>query len=155
MAPAGEVCPVGGPGRDTDMNYQPDGGALSGDELIDVIQKTLRECHAMAQQGENLPNVARWSFGGAETGQVLGFHTGEAHRHVVQGMSTLAAGFLSFDQSIGKFREDVADTDETVSQPFRKATQGIDAPTPLGAGQDCTTGPSPADYSDNDQCALP
>ena len=137
------------------MNYMPEGGALSKDELIATIQKTLDECHSMAKQGENLPNVARSAFGGSETAQVLGFHTGEAHGHVVQGMAKLAAGFLAFDQSVGKFRQDVADTDDTVSQPFRKATAHMDASDLLNAGQGCTTGPSPADYSTNNQCALP
>ena len=137
------------------MNYIAEGGALSKDELINVIQQTLSYCQDAAQQGEKLPNVARSSFGGAESGQVLGFHTGEAHGHVVQGMTKLAAGFEAFDQSVGKFRQDVADTDETVSVPFRKATQGMDATDLLGAGQSCTTGPSPTDYSTNTQCTLP
>lgn len=138
------------------MNYVADGGgALTKDELIDTIQATLDKCHSMAQQGEKLPDVARSAFGGAESGQVLGFHTGAAHGHVVEAMTKLAAGFLAFDQSVGKFRKDVADTDDTVSVPFRRATQGMDANALLGAGQDCTTGASPADYSDNDQCALP
>ena len=137
------------------MNYMPEGGALSKDELIETIQRTLTDCHDVAKQGENLPNVARSAFGGAESGQVLGFHTGEAHGHVVQVMTKLAAGFLAFDQSVGKFRQDVADTDETVSVPFRKATQGMDASDLLGAGQGCATGPSPTDYSTNTQCVLP
>ena len=137
------------------MNYVAEGGALSKDELINVIQQTLAYCHDAAQQGETLPNVARSAFGGAESGQVLGYHTGEAHGHVVQGMTKLAAGFLAFDQSVGKFRQDVADTDETVSLPFRKATAQMDASDLLNAGQSCTTGPSPADYATNDQCTLP
>jgi hypothetical protein len=138
------------------MNYVADGGgALSKDELIEVIQKTLTECHSMAQQGEKLPNVNKAAFGGADSGQVLGYHTGAAHGHVVDAMTKLAAGFQAFDQSVGKFRKDVADTDDTVSVPFRKATQGMDANTLLGAGQDCTMGASPTNYADNDQCALP
>jgi hypothetical protein len=146
----------GRPDWESEMNHVADGGgALSKDELIDTIQKTLTECHTKAQQGEKLPNVARSSFGGADSGQVLGFHTGEAHGHVVDGMTKLAAGLLAFDQSVGKFRKDVADTDDTVSVPFRKATQGMDARGLLGAGEDCTTGANPTDYTDNNQCTLP
>ena len=138
------------------MNYVADGGgALSKDELIETIQATLDTCHSVARDGENLPNVARASFGGAETGQQLGFHTGEAHGHVVQGMTKLAAGFLAFDQSVGKFRKDVADTDDTVSQPFRKATQGMSAHDLLDAGQGCSVGNTPTDYATNTQCTLP
>ena len=138
------------------MNYAVDGGgALTKDELIQTIQATLRQCHAMAQQGEKLPNVARSSFGGAGSGQLLGFHTGEAHGHVVQEMTALAAGFLAFDQSVGKFRQDVADTDDTVSLAFRKATAGLDANALLNAGQGCSGGNTPTDYSTNTQCTLP
>jgi hypothetical protein len=138
------------------MNYVADGGgALTKDELIETIQATLDKCHSMAQQGEKLPNVARSSFGGADSGQLLGFHTGEAHSHVVQGMAKLAAGFLAFDQSVGKFRKDVADTDDTVSVPFRKATAGLDAGDLLNAGQGCSVGNTPTDYSTNTQCTLP
>lgn len=138
------------------MNYVADGGgALSQDELIDTIQATLDKCHSVAQEGEKLPNVARSSFGGADSGQLLGFHTGQAHGHVVQGMTKLAAGFLAFDQSVGKFRKDVADTDDTVSVPFRKATRGMDAGDLLDAGQGCSVGNTPTDYSTNTQCTLP
>ena len=138
------------------MNYVADGGgALTKDELIDVIHKTLTECHTMAQQGEHLPNVAKSAFGGAESGQVLGFHTGQAHNHVVDSMTKLAASFLAFDESVGKFRKDVADTDDTVSQPFRRATQGMDVNDLLGAGSSCAVGSTPTDYSSNNQCTLP
>lgn len=138
------------------MNYMAEGGgALTKDELIDTIHATLDKCHSMAQQGEKLPSVARSSFGGADTGQLLGFHTGEAHGHVVQAMTKLAAGFLAFDQSVGKFRKDVADTDEIVSLPFRKATAGLDANALLDAGQGCAVGSTPTDYSTNTQCTLP
>ena len=139
------------------MNYMADGGgpALTQDELIDVIHKTLDTCHGVATQGTNLPAVAKSSFGGAATGEVLGFHTGAAHNHVVETMTELASGFLAFDQSVGKFRKDVQDTDDTVSVPFRKAIQGMDADDLLGAGQSCTVGSTPDDYAANDQCALP
>lgn len=138
------------------MNYVADGGgALSKDELIQTIQATLDRCHSVARDGEKLPNVAKSSFGGAESGQQLGFHTGEAHGHVVQGMTKLAAGFLAFDQSVGKFRQDVADTDDTVSLAFRKATAGLDANALLNAGQGCSVGNTPTDYSTNTQCTLP
>lgn len=138
------------------MNYVADGGgALTKDELIETIQASLDKCHSMAQQGEKLPNVARSSFGGADSGQLLGFHTGEAHSHVVQGMAKLAAGFLAYDQSVGKFRKDVADTDDTVSVPFRKAAAGLDARALLSAGQVCSVGNTPTDYSTNTQCTLP
>lgn len=139
------------------MNYMADGGgpALTKDELIDVIHRTLDSCHTVARQGTNLPAVSRASFGGAETAEVLGFHTGAAHNHVVEAMTELAAGFLAFDQSVGKFRRDVQDTDETVSQPFRKAIQGMDANDLLSAGQSCTVGNTPDDYADNSQCTLP
>ena len=138
------------------MNYMADGGgALTKDELIETIQATLTKCHSMAEQGEKLPNVARSSFGGSDSAQQLGFHTGEAHGHVVAGMTKLAAGFLAFDQSVGKFRKDVADTDDTVSVPFRKATQGMDADALLDAGRGCTVGNTPVDYSTNTQCTLP
>jgi hypothetical protein len=131
------------------------GGALSKDELIDTIQATLHQCHSVAEEGARLPDVAKSSFGGADSGQVLGFHTGAAHGHVVQGMTKLAAGFMAFDQSVGKFRRDVADTDDTVSVPFRKATQGMDANDLLNAGQGCSVGTAPTDYSTNNECTLP
>jgi hypothetical protein len=138
------------------MNYVVDGGgALTQDELIDTIRATLDRCHSVARDGERLPNVARSSFGGADTGQQLGFHTGQAHGHVVQSMTNLAAGFQAYDQSVEKFRKDVAETDDTVSLPFRRATQGMDANDLLDAGQGCSVGTTPTDYSTNTQCTLP
>jgi len=138
------------------MNYVADGGgALSKDELIETIQATLRTCHSVAEEGARLPDVATSSFGGADSGQQLGFHTGAAHGHVVQGMTKLAAGFLAFDESVAKFRRDVADTDDTISVPFRKATQGMDVNDLLNAGQGCSVGNAPTDYSTNSQCTLP
>lgn len=138
------------------VRAMPDGGgALSKDELIQTIQDTLNQCHEMAKSGEKLPKVARASFGGAESGQTLGFHAGAAHDFVVEGMSKLAAGILAFDEGVSKFRKDVQDTDYTLSVPFIRATQGLDADDLFAAGQGCTVGDTPHDYSQNNQCTLP
>lgn len=135
------------------MNYLPDDrGALSKDELIDIIQATLEDCRATATSGADLPPVAKASFGGADTAQLLGYHTGAAHNHVVDAMTKLAVGFAAFDQSVGHFRKDVRDTDETNSIPFLKGRTSVET---LNLGQGCATGDSPTDFNTNNQCVVP
>ena len=129
-----------------------DVGATLG--VLNVPEDVIREVMTMLEENadaleERKPGPINGSaFGGSSWGSQLGLDAGRAQRVASKEILEMVAGLRGYSQNIGKFAEDVTETDAanaTTLAGFQAATECVASPTFSSPGQ-CTL---PTDGGDN------
>lgn len=126
---------------------------------LNVEEKTIKDIVEILEdnagdltKGE-LGTLNSAHLGGSSSGELLGYHTSVAHRHVVEAMQQMVLGLRGYQANVQKFHKDIDFADEDSGAASTRTTGRVNGIVPTIPRSDGCA--QPDDFDTNNQCTIP